>query len=228
MADLVLRTREITKKFTIQGEGDFIAVNSVDLEIKRNTCTVLQGPSGSGKSTLLSILGCLSRPSSGSYSFNKHELSRWSEKFLTGFRQKYIGIIFQNFNLIEGISSFHNIAAPLMATNLPFRQISEKTEKVAELVKISHRLHSKTETLSGGEKQRVAIARALVNDPEMLIADEPTSHLDSELAADILDLFKIIKAAGKTLLIATHDPIVIDHCLVDRVLNMRDGKIADN
>jgi len=227
MNDSIIETSDLSKIFNKGKPNEVDAVRSVSISIEKNQCTLIKGPSGSGKSTLLAIIGCLAKPISGSYLCLNQNVSRWSEKFLTTFRREHIGIIFQNFNLINGLTVAQNIALPLVPTDAPPSQINERVETVSEELQITHRLTFKVDTLSGGEMQRVAIARALINDPEIVIADEPTAHLDSDLAKDILVVFNQLKEAGKTILIATHDPIVEEHPMVNRVLCMRDGQLGE-
>jgi putative ABC transport system ATP-binding protein len=224
----IIRLNEISKKFNAGLHNEVNAVRDVSLSINANQCTVLKGPSGSGKTTLLAIIGCLSKPSSGNYICLNENVSHWSEKFLTNFRRQHIGTVFQNFNLISGLTALQNIALPLLPAGYSVKEINNYVYRVSELVNIHHRLEFKIDTLSGGEQQRVALARALVNDPDILIADEPTSHLDTDLSHNILDLFAKLKASGKTLLIATHDPLVENHSITDTVICMRDGILGES
>ncbi|NJO03093.1 MAG: ATP-binding cassette domain-containing protein [Bacteroidia bacterium] len=172
-------------------------------------------------------MSCLAKPSAGEYFCLGEKVSRWSEKFLTRFRQKHIGMVFQHFHLISGLSAYLNIASPLIPQAYRRREIDQAVRLVADQVQISHRLDFKVDTLSGGELQRVALARALVHQPTLLFADEPTAHLDSEMSAHILALFDELKAQGKTIVVTTHDPQVENHAQVDRRLLMKDGQIQD-
>lgn len=225
MNHTIIETRNLNKIFNKDGRNEVRAVQEVTLELEQNSVSLFRGPSGSGKSTLLSMLGGLSRPSSGDLICLGENLSHWTENFLTGFRRKHIGMIFQNFNLVGNLSASMNIAAPLIPQALSQRDIHKRVEQVAARVKIDHRLEFKTASLSGGEQQRVAIARALIQNPEILIADEPTAHLDSVLSAEILDIFGKLKEDGKTILIATHDPLLNTHPLIDHVFCIRDGRL---
>ena len=204
------------------------AVIHVSFSIQSNQCVLIKGPSGSGKSTLLSIIGCLAKPTEGEYICLDQKVSRWSEKFLTQFRREHIGIVFQNFNLISGLTVEENIGLPLLPVNLSAKLIKNKSVHTAKHLQIDHRLFFKVDTLSGGEMQRLAIARALINDPDIIIADEPTAHLDTELAKDILEIFTQLKAEGKTLIIASHDPLVERHPMVNTVFCMRDGQLGES
>lgn len=223
----IISIKNLSKIFNKGQHNQVDAVLHVSFSIQSNQCVVIKGPSGSGKSTLLSILGCLAKPTRGEYICLDQKVSRWSEKFLTQFRRKYIGIIFQNFNLITGLTVEENIALPLLPMNFSSKTIRDKSEHSAKHLQIKHRLSFKVDTLSGGEMQRLAIARALINDPDIIIADEPTAHLDTELAKDILDIFDRLKTEGKTLIIASHDPLVESHPMVDEVFCMRDGQLGD-
>lgn len=225
MNPLIIETRNLSKIFNKDGTNEVRAVQDANLEISKNSVSLFRGPSGSGKSTLLSILGGLSRPTSGDLICLDENLSHWPEKFLTGFRRKHIGMIFQNFNLINNLSASDNIATPLIPQALSLKTIRQRVERVASIVKIEHRLHFKAGSLSGGEQQRVAIARALISEPEILIADEPTAHLDSALSDEILEIFNTLKSDGKTILIATHDPVLNEHPLIDQVYCIKDGRL---
>ena len=226
MGDNIIKIEGLSKIFNAGRHNEVRAVDNVSLTIKKESVALLQGPSGSGKTTLLSLIACLSKPTSGTYVCLDETVSRWPEKYLTAFRQKHIGTIFQEFNLINGMSVLYNICLPLVPRNLPFTEIEKRAQSAAEKLNISHRLSAKTETLSGGEKQRVAIARALINDPEIVIADEPTAHLDSRLAGEIIEIFKTLKKMGKTVIIASHDPILLSNGIMDVVFKMQDGKLT--
>lgn len=226
MAESIIQTRQLKKIFNIGQNNEVSVIRGVDLDLAAGSATVLKGPSGSGKTTLLTLLGCLAKPTSGSYACLGQQVTHWSEKFLTHFRQQHIGIVFQHFHLIPGLSAAWNIGLPLIPRAMSPRQIERNVMETAEIVDITHRLDFPVDTLSGGEMQRVAIARALVANPEIIIADEPTAHLDSGLADHILGILTQLKRNGKTILIATHDPLVEQSALVDRVLMMRDGALV--
>ncbi|MCU0444421.1 MAG: ABC transporter ATP-binding protein [Microscillaceae bacterium] len=227
MPDLIIETKDLVKKFYAGKPNEIVAVNQINLQIKDNSCTVLQGASGSGKTTLLTVLSGLAKPTSGEYICLGEKISRWSEKFLTQFRQKHIGIIFQQFQLIKGFTAYTNLAIPLYPLRYNLRQIDQLIQQVAEQVNIRHRLDYQVDTLSGGEMQRVAIARALINQPQIIFADEPTSHLDSQASENIMQIFADLKAQGKTLFITTHDPRVQNSALIDYKIEMKDGKIEN-
>ncbi|MEJ2052338.1 MAG: ABC transporter ATP-binding protein [Calditrichaceae bacterium] len=223
----IIAIKNLSKIFNKGQHNQVDAVVDVSLSVQSNQCVVIKGPSGSGKSTLLSILGCLSKPTEGEYTCLGNKVSRWSEKFLTEFRRKHIGIVFQNFNLISGLTVLENIELPLIPVNISVSKIRKIAEDNARHLQIDHRLSFNVETLSGGEMQRLAIARALINNPDIIIADEPTAHLDTELANEILEIFAQLKANGNTLVIASHDPLVEKHPMVDKVYCMRDGRLGD-
>lgn len=221
----MIRLSDLSKIYNPNQNNEVRAVQHIDLAIRSGEGLLIKGASGSGKTTLLALLACLSKPSSGVYYFENEPVSKWSEKFLTGFRQKNIGVVFQNFQLLKGFDVFTNISVPLLPLGLSRHEIGQKVRKAAQEAHIEHRLSFPIKNLSGGELQRTAIARALVNSPKMLLADEPTASLDSEMAQKILDLFGELKKEGKTLILTSHDISVEQHALVDRVITMKDGKL---
>lgn len=222
----IIETHQLVKTFNAGKPNEVRPVREVSLQIKENSCVVLKGPSGSGKTTLLTLLSCLAKPTSGKHLCMDEQVSRWSEKFLTSFRQKHIGVVFQHFQLVKGFTTAMNVALPLVPQPIKQRKINEMVAKVVEQVNLQHRLHFKVDNLSGGELQRVAIARALVNNPTIVLADEPTAHLDRKLSVNILDIFAELKTQGKTLILTTHDPLVEDHPMVDHTITMQDGVIV--
>lgn len=226
MSNQAIKTVNLSKIFNRGKNNELLAIEKVNLEIETNTCQVLVGPSGSGKSTLLSILSCLAKPTEGKYICLGEKVSHWSEKFLTDFRRKHVGIVFQNFQLVQGFSVFMNIATPLIPLKLSSKKIQAKVEKVAEMINIHHKLKQKVDTLSGGEMQRVAIARALVNEPTLIFADEPTAHLDREMSIQILAVLANLKKQNKTILITTHDTLVENHDIIDGKILMKDGNLS--
>jgi putative ABC transport system ATP-binding protein len=219
----MLETRQITKIFNQGKKNMYTALKGIDLQVAVGECVVLQGASGSGKTTLLTILGCLAKPTSGEYICLDKKVSKWSEKFLTQFRRENIGLIFQQFQLINGFTVFENIALPLIPYNLPTKTLQKKVHEAAEKARILPKLNEKIDILSGGEQQRVAIARSIVHTPKILLADEPTSNLDRENATQILSLFQDLKQSGTTILLTTHDSLVANHEMVNRILCMQDG-----
>ena len=217
----------ITKTFNSGKSNEFHALKGIDLEVGLNRTSVFVGPSGSGKTTLLSILGCMSRPTSGRIWLDGQEITSLPERFAAATRRETFGFIFQNYNLIKGISVLENIMIPAYPSGLKYQLIKDRAESLLEKLGIGSKAQEKVEHLSGGEQQRVAIARALINEPSTIIADEPTAHLDTELTRGLLDIFAGFKKEGKTILIASHDALIFESPIVDRVIAMRDGKIVE-
>jgi putative ABC transport system ATP-binding protein len=224
----VIQLSGITKTFNVGKPNEFQALKGIDLEVALNEVSVLIGPNGSGKTTLLSILGCMSRPTSGRVWLKGRELTSLPERFAVEIRRETFGFIFQNYNLIKGITLLENTMLPAYPTGIKYREIRDRALSLLERLGMGSKTQERVEHLSGGEQQRAAIARALVNGPSIIIADEPTAHLDSELAQRLLDIFAGFKEEGKTILIACHDPLVFESPVVDRVISMRDGRIVEN
>jgi putative ABC transport system ATP-binding protein len=215
----------IGKVYNAGKQNEFKALKDITLSLEPRHLTVFKGPSGSGKTTLLSIIGCMIRPTSGRISLFEKEITSLPERFLTGIRRKTFGFVFQQFQLIKGLSVLDNVMLPAFPYGEPFRSLKSRALEILQLFRISDKAQSKIEWLSGGEAQRVSIARALINDPSVIIADEPTAHLDTKLSAEFLEILGQMKNRGKTVLIASHDPLVYDAQIVDRVIGMRDGMI---
>lgn len=203
-----------------------MALRDLSLTLALGQVTVLQGPSGLGKRTLLTLIGGAARPSEGRIRLCGELLSFLPEPHLAAARQRHFGIVFQRFNLIAGTSALHNVMVPAYPLGLPYRMLFARARETMHRMAIDHRAAARVELLSGGEMQRVAIARALINDPPVLIADEPTANLDSALAAQFLDILSALKQAGKTVVIATHDQRVIGEPVVDRVIGLSDGRLT--
>ena len=221
----MIELREIRKVFNAGKPNEFLALDGINLTIEAQRVTVLKGPSGSGKTTLLSILGCMARPTAGRIMLQGRELTSLPERFLTEIRRQSFGFIFQQFNLIRGISVLENVMLPAYPLGERFSALKERAVSLLEMFNLVSKATYKVEWLSGGEAQRVAISRALINNPAVIIADEPTAHLDTKLSREFMDIIRNFKAAGKTILIASHDPIVHESPVVDRVVEMRDGKV---
>ncbi len=202
------------------------ALNGVNLEIQRGEYVAIMGSSGSGKSTLMNLIGCLDTPTSGIYRLNEVEVQGLGDTELAGIRNKEIGFVFQTFNLLARTSALHNVELPLIYAGVSRRERKEKATRALERVKLGERMHHNPNELSGGQRQRVAIARALVNDPSLLLADEPTGNLDSNTSKEIMDLFDELHAAGNTVLLVTHEPDIAQHAW--RQVNLRDGKVVDD
>jgi putative ABC transport system ATP-binding protein len=221
---------ELTNIRKVFNEGllnEYIAIYDLSLVIEAHKVTVLTGPSGSGKTTLLSILGCMARPTAGRIKLQDREISSLPERFLTQIRRTTFGFIFQQFNLLKGISVLENVMLPAYPLGEPLAGLKRRAKRLLELLNLAPKANAKVEWLSGGEAQRTAIARALVNDPAVIIADEPTAHLDTKLSRELMDILLDFKRHGKTILIASHDPVVHESKIVDRVVRMRDGRIID-
>ncbi|MGE5841834.1 MAG: ABC transporter ATP-binding protein [Deltaproteobacteria bacterium] len=221
----MIELKEIRKVFNSGKPNEFSAVRGISLSIEAGKATVLKGPSGSGKTTLLSLIGCMARPTSGRIMLFDREITSLPERFLTEIRRKTFGFIFQQFNLIKGITALENAMLPAYPLGESLSSIKKRGLHLFELFNIASKAHSKAEWLSGGEAQRVTIARALMNDPSVIIADEPTAHLDTKLSLEFMDIMRKLKEDGKTLLLASHDPLVYESRMVDRVVNVRDGKV---
>jgi len=217
---------KVTKVFNQGRPNEYTAVDGVNLSVEMGKVLALKGPSGSGKTTLLTILGCMSRPTSGRIFLRERELTSLPERFLTEIRRRTFGFIFQQLNLIKGITALENVMIPVYPTGEKFSSLRKRAQELLEAFNLSHRAAAKVEWLSGGEAQRVAIARALINNPEIIIADEPTAHLDTRLSLEFMQIMQELKGQGKTILISSHDPIVFESHLVDTVLEMRDGRLV--
>ncbi|MBF0608541.1 MAG: ABC transporter ATP-binding protein [Candidatus Magnetobacterium sp. LHC-1] len=216
----------ISKVYNAGMPDEMLALSDVSLETGSAEMVVLKGPSGSGKTTLLGIIGCMIRPTQGKVLINGRDVVKLPERFLTQIRRKTFGFIFQHFNLIPGISVRENVCLPLYPTTVPLTVMKERLHRILTDLDIRHKINTEVTRLSGGERQRVAIARALINDPEMLLADEPTAHLDSKLSEDLIDILRRLCQQGKTIIIASHDAIVYDNPFVSRIIEMRHGKVT--
>jgi putative ABC transport system ATP-binding protein len=236
----VIELANVTKTFNAGKQNQFTAVDDVNLTIKAGRVTILKGSSGSGKTTLLGLIGCMARPSSGRIRLQNIRTSFFTEtennsalditslpeRFLTEIRRTTFGFIFQQFNLVKGISALENIMLPAYPTGESQASFRRRALELMELFAVSRHATSSVDQLSGGEMQRVAIARALINNPAIIIADEPTAHLDSKLSREFMEMVGTLKAKGTTILIASHDPLVHDSGLADTVIDMRDGRVT--
>ncbi len=222
---MLIELEHVTKVYNQGLANEVTALREVSLRIDDNSMVCLRGASGSGKSTLLSIIGCVFQPTSGRVAIAGKQLSRLPDRFLTLHRRRYIGFIFQNFNILPALSVEENIMLPLVPLGMRPMVMREKAAVLMERFGISHRRRFPAGQISGGELQRTAIARALVNDPPLILADEPTAHLDSRLSHEFMDFMADLKAAGKTIVITSHDALVTEHKAVDRVIDIRDGRI---
>lgn len=226
MQQEVISIKNISKKY-VMGEQIIAALKDVSLSIMRNEYVALMGPSGSGKSTLMNILGCLDTPTSGSYLLNGKEVSKMEDDELAYIRNKEIGFVFQTFNLLPRLSSLENVALPLVYAGMNSAERKERSEHVMELVGLKDRMDHKPNQLSGGQRQRVAIARALVNNPSIILADEPTGNLDTKTSYEIMNIFEEINHKGNTVILVTHEEDIAKHAR--RIMRLRDGLIeSDN
>jgi putative ABC transport system ATP-binding protein len=221
----VIELMNVRKVFNAGKPSEFSAVNGVSLHIPENKVTVLKGPSGSGKTTLLSIVGCMSRPSAGRVKLRDREITSLPERFLTDIRRSTFGFIFQQPNLIKGISVLENVMLPAYPLGEKRSLLKARAHHGLLELSLTGKAASKVEWLSGGEAQRVSIVRALINNPSIIIADEPTAHLDTKLSYRFMEIVEKFKAEGKTVIITSHDPMVYESKMIDKVFNMRDGKI---
>ena len=223
----MLELANIRKVFNQGQHNEYWALKGIDLDIPPARVSVLKGPSGSGKTTLLTILGCLARPSEGRVRLNGEDISGLPERFLTEIRRRTFGFIFQQFNLIRGLSAIENIILPGYPSGTPRAQLLARAETLLADLQLAHRRDARVEWLSGGEQQRVAICRALINDPQILVADEPTANLDSKLSAEFLAILRRLAEAGRTVILTSHDPLVVESAVVDRVYSLRDGQLIE-
>jgi putative ABC transport system ATP-binding protein len=237
----MIELSHVTKSFNVGKANQFTAVQDVSCSISREKLTILKGPSGSGKTSLLAMIGCMSRPTSGRIllhgfstaylpggeSGGAVEITSLPERFLTSIRRTTYGFIFQHFNLVRGITVLENVMLPAYPTGEGHSVVRQRALTLLEMFSIARHASARVDILSGGEIQRVAIARALINNPSIIIADEPTAHLDTRLSREFMETIGTFKAEGKTVVIASHDPLVYDSQLADAVIEMRDGCIVD-
>lgn len=202
------------------------ALKSVSLDIKKNEFVALMGPSGSGKSTLMNLLGCLDTPTRGDYSLNENDVSKMTDSDLAEVRNKEIGFVFQTFNLLPRLTALDNVALPLVYSGDSKKMRNEKAERALEMVGLGDRLYHKPNELSGGQRQRVAIARALVNNPSIILADEPTGNLDTKTSIEIMSIFEEIHKMGNTVILVTHEPDIAQHA--HRIIRLRDGLVESD
>ena len=221
----MIELRHVTKIFHKGNSNEFTAIDDINLTIDPDMVTVLKGPSGSGKTTLLSIIGAMTKPTSGRVEILNREITSLPERFLTETRRKTFGFIFQQYNLIKGITALENVMIPAYPCGERHTPLKKRALELLDLFNVSHKAASKVEWLSGGEAQRVTIARALINNPRIIIADEPTAHLDTKLSKEFIEIMAKLNREGRTVLIASHDPLIFGSAEVNRVIEFRDGKV---
>jgi putative ABC transport system ATP-binding protein len=222
-SDEIIRLEGVHKTYSLGDDVTVHALRGVDLTISAGDYVAIMGPSGSGKSTLLNLLGCLDRPSTGKYFLGGEDVSKMDDDTLSEVRGRRIGFIFQSYNLIAQLTVIENIQVPLLYQGKDIRQYHDRCVQLAELVGLGDRLHHRPNQLSGGQQQRVAIARSLINDPLMILADEPTGNLDSKTGQEVLELIDRLNKDGKTIVLVTHDDRVASRA--HRVIHMKDGVI---
>ena len=208
------------------GKNVLEVLKGVSLDIYKNEYVALMGPSGSGKSTLMNILGCLDTPTAGKYILNQQDVSKMEDNSLAEVRNKEIGFVFQQFNLLPRLTALENVALPLVYAGISKKQRNEKALHVLDMVNLSDRSHHRPNELSGGQSQRVAIARALVNDPAIILADEPTGNLDTKTSYEIMEIFNTIHSGGNTIVLVTHEEDIANHA--HRIIRLRDGVIEND
>lgn len=214
------------RKSYFMGRNELEVLKGISLDIRKNEYVALMGPSGSGKSTLMNIIGCLDTPSAGSYILNNHDVSKMEDNALAEVRNKEIGFVFQQFNLLPRLTAAENVALPLVYAGMGRKLRNEKAMHVLDMVNLTDRSHHKPNELSGGQCQRVAIARALVNDPSIILADEPTGNLDTRTSYEIMGIFDNIYKNGNTIVVVTHEEDIANHAR--RIVRLRDGLIESD
>ena len=220
--NIVIRSYDLWKTY-VMGDQEIHAVSGVDLEIHRGEYVAIMGPSGSGKSTLMNLIGCLDTPSKGEYFINGNLVSEMTDDELARIRNREIGFVFQTFNLLPRATALHNVELPLIYSGVPADTRIERAKAALRSVDLEPRMYHKPNELSGGQRQRVAIARALVNDPSILLADEPTGNLDSATGIEIMNLFERLYQQGNTIIVVTHERDIAEYA--HRIVTIRDGKI---
>ncbi|MEE9910461.1 MAG: ABC transporter ATP-binding protein [Deltaproteobacteria bacterium] len=223
----MIQLDSVRKVFNEGKPNECIAVHGESAVIDLNRATALTGPSGSGKTTLLTLIGCLARPTAGRIRLNDREITSLPERFLTQIRQSTFGFIFQKSNLIGGLTVLENVMLPAYPTGEKHSLLQRRALALLEAFKIAGKAKASAQWLSGGEAQRVAICRALINNPSIIIADEPTANLDSKLSVDFMDMMDKLKSEQKTIIIASHDPLVYRSSVINTVIAMRDGRIEE-
>ena len=223
--DVLIRTADLWKTYEM-GSTAVHALQGVTFEIRRNEYVAIMGPSGSGKSTLMNLIGCLDTPTKGQYWLNGRLVSQMDDDELAHIRNKEIGFVFQTFNLLARATALHNVELPLIYSRVPTKERNQRARRALEMVELADRMDHKPNELSGGQRQRVAIARALVNEPSIILADEPTGNLDSATGDEIMKLFSRLHVEGNTIILVTHERDVAANA--HRIISIRDGKVASD
>ncbi|PHI19362.1 macrolide ABC transporter ATP-binding protein [Lewinellaceae bacterium SD302] len=214
------------RKIYVMGSTEVHALRGVDVEIDKNEYVALMGPSGSGKSTLMNLLGCLDTPTDGNYLLDGNDVSKMTDSQLAEVRNRKIGFVFQTFNLLPRLSALENVALPLVYSGMPRKDREARAHEVLAAVGLGDRTDHKPNELSGGQRQRVAIARALVNNPSIILADEPTGNLDTKTSIEIMEIFEKIHDDGNTVILVTHEPDIAEHA--HRIVRLRDGEVESD
>ena len=225
MSTSVIEARQVRKSYPM-GEGLLWALKGIDVTIQQGEFVAVMGTSGSGKSTFMNMVGCLDQPSDGTILLDGKDISRMNRNELAHARNRYLGFVFQQFNLLPRTSAMDNVALPLLYSNVPEREWAERAKQCLVQVGLGQRLDHQPSQLSGGQQQRVAIARALVNNPMLILADEPTGALDTKTSYEIMELFTNLNANGKTIVLVTHEPEIADYA--KRKLVFRDGELVED
>ncbi len=226
MRDPIIRTEKVDKFYYSGKPEEVRALSQINLEISKNQFVLIRGPSGSGKTTLLNLISTIDRPTGGRFFLFGEDLSRYSDAELCRIRQKKIGLIFQSFNLLSRLPAWENVAFPLLPLGVMEKERRRRSLEILIRLRMEKRANHSPEQMSGGEQQRVAIARALINDPEIIMADEPTSNIDAESIAALLDTLVELKRQGKTIIVSSHDPIFLDYC--DGTFFLKDGNLVNS
>lgn len=224
----MIELTDVRKAFHQGSPNEFWAIRGVTLTISAGAVTVFRGPSGSGKTTLASLIGCLARPTAGRVRVNGQVVSALPERFLTEVRRSTFGFVFQQPSLIPALTTIENVMLPSFPLGLPYGALRRRARELLAELGLADRANARVEWLSGGEAQRAATARALMNDPEALIADEPTANLDSERTREFMAIVGRLKGQGRTVILTSHDPLVYEADVVDRVIQLRDGQVDDD
>ncbi len=222
----MIEFKNVTKIFEVGAKEKITALKDISLHVNKGEVVVLKGPSGSGKSTILSLIAALNKPTSGEVIVSGKRVSKLADTFTALFRRDNIGFIFQKYNLIPTLSAKENAITPLIPSNLPKDELDARARELFKKLSIENKLDVMTKNLSGGEQQRVAIARALINNPNIIIADEPTANLDKKLSLEFIEIMRSLKDGKNTIVISTHDPLFFDLDFIDRDIEIRNGELV--